>query len=134
MVILMMKIQPHHKKILYHNQVYLLLKSILGNQFLWDNLFFVCIQQQLKQLYLHYHQGTNILFIILKKYFHYFRRHVLKFSVTCPLASHLQIMSDTHDFTFGDEDQLLSKIVSVPVNFPILSLCQLSSFVFIGRC
>ncbi|CAM4739728.1 unnamed protein product [Rotaria magnacalcarata] len=41
-------------------------------------------------------------------------RHVLKFIVACPLASHLQIMSDTNDFTFGDEDQLLSKIVSVP--------------------
>ncbi|CAF1130028.1 unnamed protein product [Rotaria sp. Silwood1] len=41
-------------------------------------------------------------------------RHVLKFSVTCPLACHLQIMSDTNDFLFGDEDQLLSKIVSVP--------------------
>jgi hypothetical protein len=25
-------------------------------------------------------------------------------------------MSDTNDFTFGDEDQLLSKIVSVPVS------------------
>ncbi|CAF4945784.1 unnamed protein product, partial [Rotaria magnacalcarata] len=32
-------------------------------------------------------------------------RHVLKFIVACPLASHLQIMSDTNDFTFGDEDQ-----------------------------
>ncbi|UJR30270.1 hypothetical protein I4U23_017808 [Adineta vaga] len=41
-------------------------------------------------------------------------RHVLKFTVTCPLASHLQIMSDTHDFTFGDEDQLLAKVVSAP--------------------
>lgn len=41
-------------------------------------------------------------------------RHVLKLTVTCPLASHLQIMSDTNDFTFGDEDHLLSRIVAVP--------------------
>ena len=28
-------------------------------------------------------------------------------------------MSDTNDFTFGDEDQLLSKIVSVPVGLDV---------------
>ena len=49
-----------------------------------------------------------------------FRRHVLKFSVGCVLASHLQIMSDTNDFAFGDEDQLLSKIASVPVSFDLI--------------
>jgi hypothetical protein len=42
-------------------------------------------------------------------------RHVLKLTVTCPLASHLQIMSDTNDFILGDEDLLIGKVVSVPV-------------------
>jgi hypothetical protein len=34
---------------------------------------------------------------------------------TCPFAYNLQILSDTNDFVFGDEDQLLNKIVSVSV-------------------
>ncbi|CAF4088818.1 unnamed protein product [Rotaria sp. Silwood2] len=51
-------------------------------------------------------------------------RHVLKFSVTCPLACHLQIMSDTNDFTFGDEDQLLSKIVSVSEDAEFISRAE----------
>lgn len=64
-----------------------------------------------------------------------FRRHVLKFTVACPLASHLQIMSDTNDFTFGDEDQLLSKIVSVPVSLTMQILLMERIFLLlIGRC
>lgn len=51
-------------------------------------------------------------------------RHVLKFNVTCPLASHLQIMSDTNDFTFGDEDQLLSQIISVPEDAEFLARAE----------
>ncbi|CAF0738248.1 unnamed protein product [Adineta steineri] len=41
-------------------------------------------------------------------------RHVLKLTNTCPFAFNLQILSDTHDFMLGDEEQLLNKIVSVP--------------------
>ncbi len=45
----------------------------------------------------------------------FFSRHVLKFVNTCPFAFNLQILSDTNDFMIGDEDQLLNKIISVPV-------------------
>ena len=43
-------------------------------------------------------------------------RHVLKFTNTCQFACHVQILSDNHDFTFGDEDQLLNKILASPVS------------------
>ncbi len=44
-------------------------------------------------------------------------RHVLKFLNTCAFAFNLQILSDTNDFMLGDEEQLLNKIISVPVKF-----------------
>lgn len=50
----------------------------------------------------------------------YFSRHVLKFLNTCPFAFNLQVLSDTNDFTLGDEDQLLNKITSVSVRFFIM--------------
>lgn len=46
-----------------------------------------------------------------------FRRHVLKFTITCPLASYLQILSDTNSCAFGDEDHLLKQATEVPVSF-----------------
>lgn len=34
---------------------------------------------------------------------------------TCPFGFNLQVLSETNDFMIGDEDQLLNKILSVPV-------------------
>jgi hypothetical protein len=52
-------------------------------------------------------------------FFENFSRHVLKLMNTCPFAFNLQILSDTNDFMLGDEDQLLNKIISVPVKLSI---------------
>ncbi|CAF1182417.1 unnamed protein product [Rotaria sordida] len=51
-------------------------------------------------------------------------RHVLKFSVTCPLGYHLQVMSDTNELILGDEDQLLSKIISVPEDAEFITCAE----------
>jgi hypothetical protein len=52
--------------------------------------------------------------------FENFRRHVLKLTNACPFAFNLNILSNTNDFMLGDEDQLLNKIISVPVKFLFL--------------
>lgn len=52
------------------------------------------------------------------------RRHVIKFTNTCQLAAHIQIMSDTHNFIIGDEDHLMTKILSVPVSISTVSIIE----------
>ena len=58
---------------------------------------------------------------LFKQSFH-FSRHVLKLTNACSFAYNLQILSDTNEFMLGDEDQLLNKIISIPVESFILNI------------